>query len=307
MVSEVVGLFGAVPDGTVLDATVGGGGHAGAVLAAHPGLAIVGIDRDPAAVEAARATLSPYGPRAVVVRDRFDRLDQVLDDAGIGQLSGALFDLGVSSPQLDDPDRGFSYRADARLDMRMDPGQPMTAADVVNQADERDLVRLLVDSGERRFASRIVRAIVAARPVETTGQLATVVRDAIPAAARRHGGHPARRVFQAIRIAVNDELAFLPAALDAALDRLADGGRCVVLSYHSGEDRIVKDRFRRAATGGCVCPPGLPCVCGAAPSVRLLTRGARKPSPAEVAENPRSESARLRAVERLSRVGTAGA
>jgi 16S rRNA (cytosine1402-N4)-methyltransferase len=307
MVSEVVELFDAVPDGTVLDATVGGGGHAAAVLAAHRGLTIVGIDRDPAAVDAARAVLAPYGPRAIVVQDRFDRLDRVLDDAGIGRVSGVLFDLGVSSPQFDDPDRGFSYRADARLDMRMDPGQPMTAADVVNQADERDLVRLLVDSGERRFASRIVRAIVAARPVETTGQLATVVRDAIPAAARRHGGHPARRVFQAIRIAVNDELAVLPVALDAALDRLADGGRAVALSYHSGEDRIVKDRFRLAATGGCACPPGLPCVCGATPTVRLLTRGARKPSPGEVAENPRSESARLRAVERLPGVGPAGA
>jgi 16S rRNA (cytosine1402-N4)-methyltransferase len=189
----------------------------------------------------------------------------------------------------------------------MDPGQRLTAADVVNHADERDLVRLLTESGERRFASRIVRAIIAARPVDTTGQLAAVVRDAIPAAARRHGGHPARRVFQAIRIAVNDELAVLPAALDAAVDRLAGGGRCVVLSYHSGEDRIVKDRFRRAATGGCVCPPGLPCVCGAIPTVRLLTRGARKPSPAEVADNPRSESARLRAVERLPGVGAAGA
>jgi 16S rRNA (cytosine1402-N4)-methyltransferase len=307
MVAEVVGLLEAVPAGPVLDATVGGGGHAAALLAAHPGLTIVGVDRDPAAVEAATAALAPFGPRAVVVRDRFDRLDRVLDGAGIGQLSGALFDLGVSSPQLDDPGRGFSYRADARLDMRMDPGQRLTAADVVNHADERDLARLLADSGERRFASRIVRAIVAARPLETTGQLAAVVRDAIPAAARRHGGHPARRVFQAIRIAVNDELAVLPAALDGALDRLVGGGRCVVLSYHSGEDRIVKDRFRRAATGGCVCPPGLPCVCGAVPTVRLLTRGARKPSPAEVAGNPRSESARLRAVERLPGAVAAGA
>jgi 16S rRNA (cytosine1402-N4)-methyltransferase len=307
MVSEVVGLFEGVPAGPVFDATVGGGGHAAAVLAAHPGLTVVGIDRDPAAVEAATAALAPFGSRAVVVRDRFDRLDRVLDGAGVGQLSGALFDLGVSSPQFDDPGRGFSYRADARLDMRMDPAQRLTAADVVNDADERDLARLLADSGERRFASRIVRAIVAARPLETTGQLAAVVRDAIPAAARRHGGHPARRVFQAIRIAVNDELAVLPAALDAAVARLAGGGRCVVLSYHSGEDRIVKDRFRQAATGGCVCPPGLPCACGAIPTVRLLTRGARKPSPAEVADNPRSESARLRAVERLPRVGAAGA
>jgi 16S rRNA (cytosine1402-N4)-methyltransferase len=299
MAAEVVELFGSVPPGVVVDATVGGGGHASAILERWPSLDVVGLDQDPAAVTAASAALAPFGPRARVVRSRFDHLNQVLDDAGIGEISGALFDLGVSSPQLDRPDRGFSFRNDAPLDMRMDPGQTLTAADIVNASSERDLVRLLVDNGEGRFAGRIVRAIVAARPVQTTAQLADIVRTAIPAATRRTGGHPARRVFQAIRIAVNAELAVLPIALDAAIERLAPGGRGVVLSYHSGEDRIVKEHFRTAATGGCICPPGLPCVCGATPTVRLLNRGARKPSAAEVAANPRSESARLRAVERL--------
>jgi 16S rRNA (cytosine1402-N4)-methyltransferase len=300
MVDEVVELLAPVPEGVVLDATVGGGGHARAILEAHPHLQIIGMDQDPAAVEAATEALRPFGDRAQVVRGRFDQLAGVLDAAGVARLSGALFDLGVSSVQLDRPERGFSYRAEAALDMRMDPDQPFTAADVVNQSSERDLVRLLVANGEGRFAGRIVRAIIAARPLSTTGQLAEVVRSAIPAAARRTGGHPARRAFQAIRIAVNDELTVLPVALDAAVDRLTPGGRCVVLAYHSGEDRMVKERFRNAATGGCVCPPGLPCVCGAEPTVRLLTRGARKPAAVEVAANRRSESARLRAVERLA-------
>jgi 16S rRNA (cytosine1402-N4)-methyltransferase len=299
MVEEVIELLAPVPPGVVLDATVGGGGHAAAILERLPDVQVVGLDQDPAAVTAATAALARFGPRARVVRARFDRLDGALDGAGVAQISGALFDLGVSSPQFDRPERGFSYRTEAPLDMRMDPGQSLTAADLVNGSSERDLIALLVENGEGRFAGRIVRAIVAARPVETTAQLADIVRTAIPAATRRHGGHPARRTFQAIRIAVNAELTVLPVALDGALARLAPGGRCVVLSYHSGEDRIVKEHFRTAATGGCICPPGLPCVCGATPTVRLLNRGARKPSAAEVAANPRSESARLRAVERL--------
>jgi 16S rRNA (cytosine1402-N4)-methyltransferase len=299
MAAEVVELFAPVPAGTVLDATVGGAGHARALLAAHPHLRVVGIDQDPAAVTAAREALADFGDRAAVSHARFDRLGEVLDDLGVGLLSGALFDLGVSSPQLDRASRGFSYRADAPLDMRMDPGAALRAADVVNDMAEPELVRLLLANGEGRFARRIARAIVAARPLTTTVELAEVVKAAIPAAARRTGGHPARRAFQAVRIAVNDELALLPGALDAAIGRLAPGGRCVVLSYHSGEDRLVKERFVTASTGGCICPPGLPCVCGAVPTVRLLTRGSRRPTAAEIAANPRSESARLRAVERL--------
>ncbi len=210
-----------------------------------------------------------------------------------------LFDLGVSSPQLDRPERGFSYRHDGPLDMRMDQRQARTAADVVNRYDEGELARVLAEYGDERFARRIARAIIAARPLSRTTELAEVVRSAIPAPARRRGGDPARRTFQALRIEVNGELDALGPALDAAVDELVPAGRCVVLAYHSGEDRIVKDRFRQAETGGCTCPPNLPCVCGAQPSVRLLTRGARKPSPAEVARNHRAQSARLRAVEKL--------
>jgi 16S rRNA (cytosine1402-N4)-methyltransferase len=301
MVAEVVELFAPVPAGVVLDGTVGGGGHARAVLAARPDLTVIGVDQDPAAVAAARSTLAGFGDRAIVVRARFDRLSEVLDGLDVELISGALFDLGVSSPQFDRPERGFSYRSDAPLDMRMDPDAPVRAADVVNATPEAELVRLFRANGEHRFARRIARAIVAARPLATTGQLADVVKAAIPAPARRTGGHPARRVFQAVRIAVNDELGVLPGAIDAAIERLTPGGRCVVLAYHSGEDRLVKDRFLTASTGGCTCPPGLPCVCGAVPAVRLLTRGARKPSAAEVEANPRAESARLRAVERLPR------
>jgi 16S rRNA (cytosine1402-N4)-methyltransferase len=251
-------------------------------------------------VDAARRRLAGLDDRVTLARTRFDRLAETVDQLGLDGLSGVLFDLGVSSPQLDRPDRGFSYRADAPLDMRMDPEGPVTAADIVNDWAEADLARLLRDLADERYAGRIAAAIVRARPVAGTAALADLVRDAIPAPARRRGGHPAKRTFQALRVQVNAELEVLPPALDAAIDLLRPGGRCVVLAYHSGEDRIVKERFRHAATGGCTCPPGLPCVCGARPTVRLLKRGAWKPSAAEVAANPRSESARLRAVEKLA-------
>jgi 16S rRNA (cytosine1402-N4)-methyltransferase len=216
-------------------------------------------------------------------------------------LSGVLFDLGVSSPQLDRPERGFSHRFDAPLDMRMDTTAGFSAADVVNDYAEGDLARLLHRLGDERYATRIARAIVLNRPITSTGRLVEVIRDAIPAPARRHGGHPATRSFQAVRIEVNRELEILPEAIDRAIDLLAPGGRCAVLAYHSGEDRIVKERFRHAATGGCTCPSGLPCVCGAEPAVRLLKRGAWKPSEAEVVANPRAGSARLRAVVKLGK------
>ncbi|HUQ39936.1 MAG TPA: 16S rRNA (cytosine(1402)-N(4))-methyltransferase RsmH [Acidimicrobiales bacterium] len=296
MVDEVLALFAPTPRGVVVDATLGGGGHARALLSAHPHLSILGIDRDPAALAAAAEALAGFEERVSLHRARFDALARLVEP---GTVSGVLFDLGVSSPQLDRGERGFSYRSDAPLDMRMDPDQTRTAADVVNTIDERELVDILRDNGEGRLAGRIARAIVRARPLLTTEQLVDVVRAAIPAPARRAGGHPAKRVFQALRIEVNDELRILPAAVDAAVDALAPGGRIVVLSYHSGEDRIVKARFADAATGGCTCPPALPCVCGAVPTVRLLNRGARKPTAAEVRGNPRAESARLRAAERL--------
>lgn len=301
MVDEVVALFAPVPSGVVVDATVGGGGHAAAVLGAHAGLRLVGIDRDPAAVAAARRALAPFGGRAQVRRARFDELDDVLAETASGQpVTGVLFDLGVSSPQLDEAGRGFSYRLEAPLDMRMDPGQARTAADVVNTMDEARLAALFAGHGEARFARRIARAVTTARPLRTTTELAEVVRGAIPAAARRTGGHPARRAFQAIRVMVNDELEALAQALPVAVDSLAPGGRCLAIAYHSGEDRIVKSAFARAVSGGCVCPPGLPCTCGAVSLGRLVFRGARRPTPAEVAANRRAESARLRAFERLS-------
>jgi 16S rRNA (cytosine1402-N4)-methyltransferase len=300
MVDEVVELLAAVPGGVVLDATVGGGGHAGAFLAASTSHRLVGLDRDPEAVAAARSVLAPFGARAVVVHARFDRLTEVLADVAAGEpVSGVLFDLGVSSRQFDEAGRGFSYRFDAPLDMRMDPTEGVTAADVVNNAAEADLARLFADNGEGRFARRIARAVVGARPVTTTTQLADIVRAAIPGAARHGGGHPAKRVFQALRIAVNDELQLLGPALDDAMEALVAGGRCVVLSYHSGEDRLVKEHFAAAGSGWCTCPPEIGCVCGAIPAVRVLTRGARLPTAAEVATNRRAASARLRAVERL--------
>ncbi|HVE45577.1 MAG TPA: 16S rRNA (cytosine(1402)-N(4))-methyltransferase RsmH [Acidimicrobiales bacterium] len=299
MLDEVVATFAPVPPGVLIDATLGGAGHARALLEAHPHLRLLGMDRDQAALAAASAALAPFGDRvAGLEHARFDRITEIAERAAL-PVSAVLFDLGVSSPQLDQAERGFSYRLDSPLDMRMDRSTGRTAADVVNATTELELTRLIADSGERRFARRIARRIVERRPLSTTVELAEVVRDAIPAAGRRTGGHPARRVFQAIRIAVNDELEILGPALDAALALLAPEGRCLVLAYHSGEDRIVKERFAEAASGGCVCPPTLPCVCGAQPTVRLLTRGARKPSAAEVAVNRRAESARLRACERL--------
>jgi 16S rRNA (cytosine1402-N4)-methyltransferase len=224
----------------------------------------------------------------------------VLGDLGHDTATGALFDLGVSSPQFDRPERGFSYREPGPLDMRMDPTRPVSAADLVNGAPKSELARLLRAYGDERYATRIAGAIVAARPITSTGQLADVVRDAVPAPARRRGGHPARRTFQAIRIAVNDELAILPASLDDAIDLLVPGGRCVALAYHSGEDRIVKERFGHAATGGWTGPSHLPTPPDVRPTVTLLRRGAWRPSADEIAANPRAEAARLRAVERLS-------
>jgi 16S rRNA (cytosine1402-N4)-methyltransferase len=307
MAAEVVELFAPVPEGLIVDTTLGGGGHAAAILGARPGISVLGIDRDPLAVAAATDALAPFGSRAIIRRSRFDAVADVVGavraELGSGHdeggLSGVLFDLGVSSPQLDVADRGFSYRRDAVLDMRMDPTSGRTAADVVNGYPEEALVELFADNGEGRFARRIARAIVAARPLATTGQLADVVRAAIPAATRRSGGHPARRVFQAVRIAVNDELDQLGPALDAALDLLRPGGRCLVIAYHSGEDRLVKATFNRAATDNCRCPPGLPCVCGADPQFRLVVRGARRPTEDEVDRNRRAESARLRVIERI--------
>ena len=315
MASEIVGVFATVPPGWVLDATLGGGGHSELLLDAFAHLSVLGIDRDRSALAAASQRLARFGDRFIAVHSRFDHLQTAMSTADItrpvprafsGQLdhpmtglSGALFDLGVSSPQLDRAERGFSYRNDAALDMRMDTTQAWSAADVVNGSSESELIRVLQENGDERFAPRIARAIVAHRPIESTAELAGIIVDAIPAAARRTGGHPAKRSFQAIRIEVNNELEILPDALDSAIEATNPGGRIAVLSYHSGEDRIVKDRFRSAETGDCVCPPNLPCVCGAVRTVRLVRRVAKTPTDAEIAGNRRAASARLRVVERL--------
>lgn len=297
MVDRVVELFGPVPPGVVVDATVGGGGHANALLDAHDHLTVLGLDRDEDAVLAATEALAPHQGRAQVHRGSYSQIgEQGLGDEG--GVVGLLFDLGVSSPQLERAERGFSFRRDGPLDMRMDRRQRRTAAEVVNEYPLDELVDVLAGYGDERHARRLAAAIVDARPLGSTGELADVVRAAMPARGRRRG-HPARRTFQAIRIEVNEELDRLATGLDRAIDVLEPGGRCVVLSYHSGEDRLVKQRFREAATGGCTCPPRLPCVCGAEPLGRVLTSGARKASPEEVARNPRAESARLRAFERI--------
>jgi 16S rRNA (cytosine1402-N4)-methyltransferase len=298
MVAEVTDLLAAVPTGLVVDATVGGGGHARALLTARPDLHLLGIDRDPAAVAAAGAALEPFGDRVRIVQGDFDQVAEFVGNEGIVAI---LFDLGVSSPQLDRPVRGFSYWADAApLDMRMDSVQTLTAETVLNEYSESDLAALIARNGEERFARRIAAEIVAARPLRTTGQLVEAVKRGIPAAARRRGGHPARRTFQAIRMEVNRELPSLEAGLDESVHLLKPEGRVVVLAYHSLEDRIVKERFAdwsRTEEPGYV-PTGLPRRTRN-PLTRLLTRRARKPSEAEVEANPRAKSARLRAVERL--------
>ncbi len=300
LVDEVVAALAPAPTGWVADCTLGGGGHAAAVLEAAPHLSVLGIDRDADALEAAGARLARYGTRARIVHARFDALRQVCAAEGIENLCGAVFDLGVSSPQLDRPERGFSHRADAPLDMRMDRSQERTAADVVNGTTTAELEAILRTGGEARFAGRVARAIVAARPVATTGHLADLVRSAIPAPARRRGGDPANRAFQALRIAVNGELDVLGPALSAAIDLLVPGGRLVVLAYHSGEDRIAKHVLAQAAGGGCTCPPGLPCACGSVAIVRLVRGQATTATAQQVTANRRAAPVRLRVAERLA-------
>lgn len=284
-----------------LDATVGLGGHAEPLLAAHPALRLVGLDRDPQALAVAGRRLAGYASRVRLEQAVFDQLARVLAGLDVSRLDGVLFDLGVSSPQLDTPARGFAYAQDAPLDMRMDPGEPLTAETVVNTYPAGELTRLLREYGEERFAARIAAAIVRERErqrLTSTRRLAELVRDAIPAPARRTGGNPAKRTFQALRIEVNGELVALRAALPAALDALGPAGRIVVLSYHSLEDRITKHALVARARSR--APADLPVVPpGSGPTFRLLTRGAERPGPDEVAANPRAASARLRAAERI--------
>ncbi len=289
------------PGAVVVDATVGLGGHSEALLRRHDGLHLVGLDRDTDALARSRNRLAAYAERTTLVHAVYDELPGVLHGLGLQRVQGVLFDLGVSSLQLDEVGRGFSYAQDGPLDMRMDQSHGMTAADVVNTYPAPALARVLRDFGEERFARRIADRIVAARadePFAGTARLAELVRSAIPAATRRTGGHPAKRAFQALRVEVNGELAALERALPSAIEALSLGGRIVVLSYQSLEDRLVKRTL--AAAAGTSAPPDLPVVPPElAPVLRLLTRGAESASPQEVAANPRAASVRLRAAERI--------
>ncbi len=289
------------PAAVLVDATLGRAGHAGAVLREHVGVSLIGIDADETAIAESRRALAAYSGRITLVHSGYAGLPEILDRLGRPVVQAVLFDLGVSSPQIDDPARGFSYAQDAPLDMRMDASGPLTAAQVLNTYPAARLAAVLRDYGEERFARRIADAVVrerAAAPLTSTRRLAEIVREAIPAAARRTGGNPAKRTFQALRIEVNGELDALRRALPAALDALAVGGRVVVLAYHSLEDRIVKAEFAARVTD--TTPPGLPVpLPQARPRFRLLTRGAERPGDSELAANPRSASARLRAAERI--------
>ncbi|HVE75075.1 MAG TPA: 16S rRNA (cytosine(1402)-N(4))-methyltransferase RsmH [Mycobacteriales bacterium] len=290
----------AAPDAVVVDCTLGLGGHAEALLRAVPHARLIGLDRDPDALAHSADRLAPYAGRTTLVHAVYDALPEVLTGLGLGRVQGVLFDLGVSSMQLDSPARGFSYAQDAPLDMRMDPTTGTTAADVVNSYEAKALARVLSDYGDERFAARIAAAIVRERvrePFTGTARLAELVRTAIPAATRRTGGHPAKRTFQALRIEVNDELGVLRRALPAAIDALGDGGRLVVLSYQSLEDRIVKRELVARSTLN--VPEGFPVIpVGLQAELRLLTRGAEKATPGEIEANPRAASVRLRAAER---------
>lgn len=294
-------LLPALRDGGVfVDATLGRGGHALNVLDAAPQVFLVGIDRDPAAVDASRTRLAAYGDRIALVRANFQGLEAALERLGISSVRGVLLDLGVSSPQLDDTDRGFGYRVGGPLDMRMDPSDALSAKEVVNNYSMKDLERVIRRYGEERFARRVARGIVAARPIESTDELAEVIKLSIPAATRRTGGHPARRTFQALRIEVNRELEALESVLPSSVEVCEPGARIAVLSYHSLEDRAVKTFFRDESRG-CVCPPDFPiCTCGAEARLRVITRKPVRPGDDEIATNPRARSARLRVAERVS-------
>ena len=288
------------PGAIFVDATVGLGGHSAAVLESIPTCRLVGLDRDTAALAIARERLAPWGDRVTLVHAVYDAMPEVLADLGIASVQGILFDLGVSSMQLDEAERGFAYAVDAPLDMRMDASSGLTAADVLNTYSVDDLTRVLREYGEERFARRIAERIVAERPWTTSARLVEVVRESIPMKVQRTSpGNPAKRTFQALRIEVNDELGVLESAIPAALDCLAVGGRMVVMSYQSLEDKIVKQVFTAGATSS--APRDLPVVPDSMkPWLRLITRGAEKASEDEISMNPRSQSVRVRAVERVA-------
>ena len=290
------------PDGLYVDGTLGRAGHSREIAARLTTGRLICIDRDQAALDAAPERLAPWMDRVTLVHGNFSELGGILDQLELPAVDGMLFDLGVSSPQLDDPERGFSYMHDAPLDMRMDRSAALTARDVVNDWDQETLKQILWRYGEERYAGPIAAAIVRARqaaPIETTFQLVEIIRSAMPAAALREKQHPAKRSFQAIRIAVNDELRAVETMLREAVPRLCKGGRLAVISFHSLEDRIVKTTLAEFAKG-CTCPPDFPvCVCGRTPEVRLVNRKPITARPEELQENPRARSAKLRVAEKL--------
>ena len=303
LLQECIDALNIRPDGIYLDGTLGGAGHSSQIARRlTEGGRLIGVDRDRTALAAAKERLAPYADRVTLVHSNFAEIDAILDSLGIPAVDGMLFDLGVSSPQLDDASRGFSYMADAPLDMRMDKDDVLTAGEVVNTWPQGELRRILYDYGEERYAPQIAAAICRARekaPVETTLELVDIIRSAMPAQALREKQHPAKRSFQAIRIAVNDELGGVSRMMQAAVGRLNPGGRLAVITFQSLEDRIVKSEMQQAARG-CTCPPEFPvCVCGKKPLVKLVTRKPIVSRPAELEENPRARSAKLRVAEKL--------
>ncbi|CCQ98184.1 S-adenosyl-dependent methyltransferase active on membrane-located substrates [[Clostridium] ultunense Esp] len=309
LLQEAVEALQIKENGIYVDGTLGGGGHSEAILSRLKNGLLIGIDQDDRAIAAAGERLHPGKNRLLLVRDNFVHMDAILNQQGIEKVDGFLFDLGVSSPQLDEEERGFRYQEEAPLDMRMDRRQSLTAYEVVNEWPEGELTRIIREYGEERFARSIARRIVERRktaPIATTGELVEVIKEAIPAPARRTGPHPAKRTFQAIRIAVNRELEVLGRALHLAIERLKPGGRIAVISFHSLEDRIVKETFQEYAAG-CTCPPDFPvCVCGKEPIVKIITRKPILPSEEEIETNPRARSAKLRVAEKVMETEKAG-
>ncbi len=302
LLQETIDALALKPGEVYVDCTVGAAGHSLGMLATEPTIQLIGIDQDDAALERAKYRLANYRERVTLIKGNFRNLRSLLSDLGVQEVAGILIDLGVSSIQLDQGERGFSYHQDARLDMRMDRSSPLDAWTVVNTYGEEELARIIAEYGEERWAARIAQFIVAERqskPIDTTGDLVAVIKKAVPAGARAQGPHPARRTFQALRIAVNDELGALRDVLGQAVDLLKPKGRLAVITFHSLEDRLVKDYFQDLL-GKCTCPPGLPvCVCGRQRVVELVNKKPIVPSPREVENNPRSRSAKLRAVEKL--------
>ena len=302
LLEECIEALSIKPDGIYVDGTLGGAGHSSRIAARLTTGRLIGIDRDPVALEAAGERLKPFADRVTLVHSNFDEMDTVLKDLGISGVDGIIMDLGVSSPQLDDGQRGFSYMADAPLDMRMNSEDTLDARQIVNGWSYEELKRILYDYGEERYAPRIAAAICKRReeaPIETTLELVDIIRGAMPAAALREKQHPAKRSFQAIRIAVNDELGSVERVMKRAVPCLNPGGRLAVITFHSLEDRIVKNAMAEAAKG-CICPREFPvCVCGRKPQVKIITRKPITSTEAELAVNPRARSAKLRVCEKL--------